>query len=445
MRNIVLGFLALILISTFGGCVFEGRFEGLAPGPWRASLLLDGRKNQRADQPKSKYSIKIEKFKFEEVSEGELPFLMEITHVTLDSFYIDILNGEERVRIPSEDIIYGKDRRTGFDTLRIEFPHYDSYITARYEASVIEGDYVLKTKPNYRIPFIAKQGQNYRFSQLRKEPITDVSGKWEVLFEIDTDNPYKAIGEFKQEGNYLTGTFLTETGDYRYLEGTIQANKLYLSTFDGSHAFLFEAKILDDGSMIGSFRSGNHYRTIWEAKRNPKVTLGDAYELTYLKKGYDKLAFSFPNTKGEKVSLEDENYKGKVRIAQIFGTWCPNCADETAVLVDYLKENPNKNLEVIGLAYENHKDFNRAAQAVEKMKNRFDVPYEMLVAGTSSKKAAAETLPMLNAIISFPTMIFIDKKGKVRKIHTGFSGPATSEFKEFKTDFKKIVDELLAE
>ena len=40
---------------------------------------------------------------------------------------------------------------------------------------------------------------------------------------------------------------------------------------------------------------------------------------------------------------------------------------------------------------------------------------------------------MLNHVLSYPTSIFIDKTGKVRKIHTGFNGPATGEkFTEFK-------------
>ncbi|MGB0985287.1 MAG: peroxiredoxin family protein [Saprospiraceae bacterium] len=445
MKNTALVFLAIMMSATFNSCVFEGRFEGLAPGPWRASLLLDGRKGEQASGKKSKYSLEIQKFQFEEVSEGELPFIFEVTHTSMDSFFIEIINGEERIKVPTEHISYYRDRTNGHNKLRIDFPHYDAYIQGRFEENVFEGEYVLTTKDDYSIPFVAKQGQNYRFSQLRKPPKMDVSGEWEVTFGLDTDEPYKAIGEFKQDGNYLTGTFLTETGNYRYLEGTIQADKLYLSTFDGSHAFLFEAKILEDSSLIGSFRSGSHYRTLWEAKRNSNVELASEYELTYLKEGYDELAFSFPNTENKPVSLKDEAYDGKVKIVQILGTWCPNCGDETMFLSDYLNKNKNENLAVIGLAYERHSEFDKAAAAVNRMKKRFDVPYEMLIAGTSSKIEAAKTLPMLNAIISYPTMIFIGKKGKVRKIHTGFAGPATSKYDDFKKEFEETVELLLNE
>ena len=47
---------------------------------------------------------------------------------------------------------------------------------------------------------------------------------------------------------------------------------------------------------------------------------------------------------------------------------------------------------------------------------------------------------------SYPTSIFIDKKGNVRKIHTGFNGPATGDkYSEFIVEFESFVVELLSE
>jgi thiol-disulfide isomerase/thioredoxin len=448
MKKLIVFTFLFSCLTLWNSCVFEDPYEGLAPGKWRVNLLLDGRKNQRIDSNKrDKFQLKPKTdVQYEEVTEGELPFVWEVFHTSPTDFYIEIINGEERIKIPQEHIKYGKDKTNGYDTIRIDFPHYDAYFTGRFEENILQGDYVLTTKANYVIPFTARYGEDYRFTQLKKTPKLDVSGEWEVTFEVEEGgNPYKAIGEFQQKGNYLTGTFRTETGDYRFLEGTIQANKLYLSVFDGSHAFLFEAKIMEDGTLFGFFRSGNDYKCLWEAKRNPNFKLADPYSLTYLKEGYSKFDFSFPNTKGQKVSLTDPAYKGKVKIVQILGTWCPNCGDETQFLSNYLKTNANANLAVIGLAYERHEEFDKAAGVVNRMKKRFDVPYEILVAGTSDKQAAAQTLPMLNAVISFPTMIFIDKKDKVRKIHTGFSGPATSEYEDFIKTFEADVAELLRE
>jgi len=98
------------------------------------------------------------------------------------------------------------------------------------------------------------------------------------------------------------------------------------------------------------------------------------------------------------------------------------------------------------LAYEAKDDFNYAKSRVEKMKTRLNVDYDFLIAGNFDKEAAAKTLPMLNHVMSFPTSIFIDKKGNVRKIHTGFSGPATGEYyAKYKEEFNSLMDILLKE
>jgi len=306
----------------------------------------------------------------------------------------------------------------------------------------MEGVWVVPSRGNYQIPFIAKHGEGHRFSTVKKKPAMDISGKWQVTF-LD-DKPYYGIGEFKQVENKLTGTFMTETGDYRFLEGEVQDNKVYLSVFDGAHAFLYEAKInANDSTMIGSFRSGKHYKTVWEAKKNENAKLKNPNDLTFLKEGYDKIEFSFPNSDGKMISLEDEKYQGKAKIIQIFGTWCPNCRDETNFLKEYLSNNKHTDLEIIGLAFEKHRELDKAKASVKRYKDKLNLPYEMLIAGYSNKKEAAKSLPMLNHILSYPTMIFIDKNDKVTKIHTGFNGPATSEFENYKKEFEENVQEIL--
>ena len=273
---------------------------------------------------------------FEEATEAQLPFTFEVIYENENEFRVEVINGAERIVVPKEDIYIGLDRRVGKDTFLIKFPIYESYIKGLFESRVMEGEWVVTNRENYRIPFVAKFGKNYRFTQLKKTPKIDVSGKWEVHFQglEDPDDNWPGIGEFKQEGNKLEGTFRTETGDYRYLEGTIQDKKVYLSVFDGAHAFLFEAKILEDNSMVGLFRSGKHYQASWTATKNEDFELSDPNELTFLKEGYDKVSFSFANPAGEIISLENEGYKNKAKIVQIFGTWCPNCREETSFLVD---------------------------------------------------------------------------------------------------------------
>ena len=79
----------------------------------------------------------------------------------------------------------------------------------------------------------------------------------------------------------------------------------------------------------------------------------------------------------------------------------------------------------------------------KRYKEKLNLPYDMLVAGYYDKKEAVGSLPMLNHILSYPTMIFIDKNDQVKKIHTGFAGPATSEYENFKKDFNQTVIDLV--
>jgi hypothetical protein len=71
----------------------------------------------------------------------------------------------------------------------------------------------------------------------------------------------------------------------------------------------------------------------------------------------------------------------------------------------------------------------------------------LITGATASDDSKTEkTLPQLTPIRSFPTNIFIDKKGMVRQIKGNFYGPGTGKYHEdFKKEFYSIVDGLLSE
>ncbi len=435
MKRVLIIFFSTYLLT---GCfTIENRHTGIPPGTWRGTLdvnpILGG--PPVAD-------LEDQQFNYDDTPPNYLPFTFDIVYENENDFYVELINGEER--IPVKEVFFGRKKSTNKDTFLINFPIYDAYIEGIYSERVMQGHWVVNYKKNYTVPFVAKYGKNYRFTQLKEQPVMDISGKWSVQFE-DSDGPYPGVGVFEQKGNHVTGTFLTETGDYRYLEGTIQKNKLFLSVFDGSHAFLFEAKILEDQTMIGSFKSGKHYQATWTGKKEDTAVLADPNSLTYLKEGYDQVEFAFSNEDGEIITLGDERYKNKVKLVQIFGTWCPNCRDETRFLVDYLKKHPSKDLEVIGLAFEKYKDTDKSQAAIKRYKQGMNIPYELLLAGDANKTEAAKALPMLNHILAYPTLLFIDKQNKVRKIHTGFSGPATEGYELFGKEFEVTIAEMLAE
>ncbi|MFM2269263.1 MAG: hypothetical protein RL757_2704 [Bacteroidota bacterium] len=431
---------AAVSFLMLQGCVtIDNHFTKIAPGMWRGILRLE--ESKVTANPKGSPLEEKMNFKFDEATNGELPFQMEVKYTTPEVFEIELINGAERIKVESRDIIFKKGIGTDRDTLSILFPVYGSRIEGIVQERMIDGNYI--NAKGIATKLLMRQGDAFRFSTLSKKPDIDISGEWETTLGISDSIPEKAIGEFQQNGNHLSGTFRTETGDYRYLDGEIQANKMYLSTFDGSHLFLFEGKISKD-SIYGIFRSGISYKTLWSAKRNKNFKLRAADSLTFLKPGFATLDFNFKNTEGKNIAPNNPEYAGKVRIITIMGTWCPNCRDETNFLVEYLHKNKDMNLGVIGLAFERSPE--AAAKQLPIYKERLKVPYEIAVAATTTQKdQAAKALPALNAIIGYPTMIVMDKKGKVRKIFTGFDGPATSKYKTFQQEFDDLMRKLNSE
>ncbi|MEW7292795.1 peroxiredoxin family protein [Aquimarina sp. 2304DJ70-9] len=365
----------------------------------------------------------------------QLPFLFEV----MDDQTLKIFNAEETIDVDEVEI-FG-------DSIKIKFPVFEGYVAAKFVDSMnISGSFV-KESLDRIVPFTATYGEQDRF-EIHSKPLYDITGNWETVFSQDDEaDRYIAKGSFTQNGNIVSGTFRTTTGDYRYLEGVLNNDQLQLSTFDAAHAFLFTAKVTDS-TMNGYFYSGNHWKEPFTAKKNETYELPSEDSLTYLKKGYDTFDFNFPNAKGDQVSLKDARFKDKVVIVQIMGTWCPNCMDETKYYVDFYTQNKEKDVEIVALAFEYAKTKEKAFKSIERLQKKLKVEYPILLAqyGTSDKQKAQEKLPMLNHVLSYPTTIFIDKKGQVRKIHTGFNGPATGQkYIDFKKDFEEFVNQLLLE
>ncbi len=425
-------FIAIAIL--FSGCIeFDQPYKVLAPGIWRVEMPLIPH-----IAPKERRDAALSTA--QELTEGKLPFLLEVFNPTEDSIYIEIINGKERIAV--KDIQFGRDPETTRDTIRINFPIYDTYIVADIDGNKMDGFWHVKSKKNYKIPFSARYGKNHRFTTLKKMPVMDITGRWPTVFSPGADE-YQAIGVFQQDGNHLAGTFMTETGDYRFLDGTIQADKIYLSTFDGSHAFLFEGKINPkDSTITGSFRSGTHYQTTWQAKKDDASVLKDAEKLVQAKDLTTPVNFTMSTPDGRQISLDDPALAGKPTILQIMGTWCPNCRDEGAFLANYLNHHPDLPINIIGLAFEKHDDINRNMAIIQKYKEVLNIPYDIVHAGKPKKENILTIFPQLDDFMAYPTMIFLDENRKILKIHTGFNGPATPEYTHFKKEFDKNIKEI---
>jgi thiol-disulfide isomerase/thioredoxin len=355
-----------------------------------------------------------------------------------------VINDTERLRIT--------DVKQKGDSLFFSMPVFESsFLTKINKDGSLQGTWVKGTsREPQQWPFKAIPGKSYRFPLTDGNAKKNISGKWAVTFINSVNGKVlKAIALFKQQKNKLTGSFLTPSGDYRYLDGVVTGDSLKLSTFDGSHAYYFTAKIDNENQISGGrYFAGYAGLQTWTAVKDDKAPLPEQDAPASLKPGETGLNFAFNDSDDKLVSIKDERFSDKVVIVQIMGSWCPNCMDETKFLSEYYRKNKNRGIEIVALAYEYSTDLQRSKASLRKFQQRFHVEYPMLITGVTSgdEQRTEKTLPQLTPIRSFPTTIFIDKKGNVRKIEPVFYGPGTGDYyQEFLKEFNKTVDGLLGE
>jgi thiol-disulfide isomerase/thioredoxin len=372
---------------------------------------------------------------------GELPFGLDLERDG-PGWTGFLINGPERLKV-REVAVDGSH-------LEIKMPGYENRLTADAKDGQLEGE-LFVSKPGGKeqhLTLHAQFEQTYRFFPQPSGASTDLSGRWSVTFSTDDGKEETAVGEFSQSNDVVTGTFLAEGGDHRYLAGQVHGDELYLSTFDGAHAFLYKAKISgpDNSALAGDFWFGSAVHERWTAKRDANAALRDPYTVTTLRGATEGFDFAFPDLAGNTVTSKDAKFHDKVLVITLAGSWCPNCHDEAAFLEQLYREYRAQGLEVVSLMFEHFGDFERAAAAATRFRQQYGIDYTTLIAGVSDLDEASKKLPMLTQFNGFPTTIIVDRKGRVRKIHTGFSGPATGEhYTKFVVEFKNNLEQLLAE
>lgn len=356
-----------------------------------------------------------------------LPFFLE-SNDTGGKQVFHIVNGAEKIPL---------DFKKNQDSVRLDFQEMDSYLIFKYtDARNIRG-YWQNNRKGSRFSLHGSKGNFKRFESSSGLSPKKIEESYEITFGNDQDN-WPAIGLFNQKGDELSGTFLTETGDYRFLDGNVFGDQLYLSCFDGAHAFVFTAKIFGD-SLSGRFYSGASYQTNWRGALNQEATIGDPNKLTYLSDtSYDLAAMKFKSLfmGNKKIKFK----KHPLTVIQIMGSWCPNCLDETNYFKVLHQEYGDKGIQIIALGFESQKTKKGRKKHLKEFSKKAKIPYDVFLAGKASKKEASRKFSMLNGISSFPTTLFVDQRGEIIHIHTGFYGPGTGVYYE---RYKKETEGLI--
>lgn len=377
-----------------------------------------------------------------DVNGDPLPFEFEVKGKRAEDATFTLINGSRR-----DDF---KVQQTAPDTLFIKMNTYDAAIEAKIESRErLVGVYksLVPSQRGSDLPFVGEYGKKYRFVEPASnvKPAADLNGKWaiEILSKGPANNQ---VALLQQQGNRLGGVFMTVVGDTRELAGTVQGNEFLLSGFTGPSPVLVKGTIEEDGSLSGAISLGIYRTTKFQGRKQTDVELPDPYKLTYLKPGYSKLDFTFPDLNGNPVSLSDAKYQGKVVLVEIIGSWCPNCTDQTRFLAPWYKANKDRGVEIIAIAFEQEDSLEYARYTLGKLREFFDIKYDIVFGGIADKKVATEKLGALNFMAAFPTTIVIDRKGEVREIYTGYTGEITGEyFQDYVRKFNANMDSLLAE
>jgi len=376
---------------------------------------------------------------------GELPFGLEILQVD-GGIEAVLVNGPERrpgIRIEKKT---GKSKI--HDRWLLHLDPYDALLDVKVSAggTRLDGEWrKRKTADTWRtLPFHADHGsiEPYGAGTHCRDDLLE--GRWQVQFAADE---LPSVGMFTADGDCrITGTFLNATGDYRYLAGGADDTRLQLSTFDGAHAFLFQATLVGPDALEGDFWSADTWHETWTAERNLDAVIPDSFQQTRWTGKIELSDLEFPDVNGIVRNLASPEFRGKVRMIEIMGTWCPNCNDSTRFLTELHDRYSDQGLSIVALAFEATGEFETDATQVRRYMEHHGVEFPMLVAGINDKTKATASLQALDRIRSFPTTIFIGRDGKVRKVHSGFEGPATGKaYERLRQSYQEIILELLRE
>lgn len=359
------------------------------------------------------------------VGQVPVPFRLDLVNqgATATGYLFD---GEQRIASSAGSYQDGK--------LHLHFDLYNSDLEATVRGTVMDGTYTRRggkkttertvTAVRYTPPSTGQQ-------------TASLAGSWQ-LTSLDAKEKADWKMVLQQNGAEVTGAILRLDGDTGAMTGTFQDGKLSISHFSGARPALLEGQLKPDGTLALVLDRDLHLKGV----RNDEAAAPDAFHATTMKNPQEPFHFEGTDADGHALSSTDSRFRGKVVIASIGGSWCPNCMDEAPFLVDLYRRYHDRGLEIVGLNFESgNTPYDRGR--VKTFVAKYDLPYPVIIAGTTDDAKAK--LPQLENFSAFPTTIFIGRDGLVHGIHDGFASVATgAEHAKLKQETDEIVEGLLA-
>jgi peroxiredoxin len=331
-------------------------------------------------------------------------------------------------------------------TLVLNLEHYLTKITATVNDGKLVGR--VEMRGDKSAEGSAFQAQRYAPKPAVAGNVPSINGQWIVPFDsAKGEKAWRFIA--KQNGADVSAAILRVDGDTGALTGSYQDGEFVLSHFDGSRPYLLVVTPLPDGTLDldqkgGGPRQGKlvAYRPeVAHAKGLPEPA--DYVKHTTARDSNEVFAFSSPDVNGKIVSNQDAKFKGKVVLAIVTGTWCPNCHDEAQYLVQLYKKYRDRGLEIVALDFEEPEQQDELAR-VRAFTRQYGVEYTYLIEGAPAEMW--EKVPQLMNLNTWPATVFIHRDGRVDHVHSGFAAPASGEFNaQLKQEFTSTIERLLNE
>jgi thiol-disulfide isomerase/thioredoxin len=353
--------------------------------------------------------------------------------------------------------------------LVLKAEHYLTTISATLKNGELVGDTELQG-PGYHLKYGFHAVKHVEgVADTAKAP--SIAGSWEIPLDSPSSKGEKSFRFIvRQQGNDVAASILRIDGDTGAYSGSYQNGKWVLSHFDGHRPGVIEVSANADGTLavvahnealLRALQGNDNdakgyseerygaltphylaYRTqVARAKGLPPPD--DFLAHTVARDRNETFAFNFPDADGRKVSNEDPRFKGKVVLAIVTGTWCPNCHDEAQYLVQLDRKYRDKGLAIVALDFEEPEQQDGLVRERAFVK-QYGVKYTYLIAGAPSDMW--EKVPQLSNLNTWPATVFVGRDGKVRAVHSGFASPASGEFNaQLQQEFTSTIEQLLAE
>lgn len=348
--------------------------------------------------------------------------------------------------------------------LVLDLEHYLTTINAKLEGGQLNGSVLAQGR---------ESSAQYTFRATRHvdapasaAAAPQIAGTWIIPLATPSSKGEKAFRfVVQQRGAEVAGAILRIDGDTGSYSGAFKDGRWVLSHFDGGRPGVIQVTPKSDGTLEirqqvdrpakasgeygnDSTPDGRYANSLTAYRADVAAAKGlpqpeDFLTHTTASNPDDTFKFSFPDADGRLVTQDDPRFKGKVVVAVVTGTWCPNCHDEAQYLVQLDKTYRDQGLAIVALNFEepDQQDTLKRQKAFIK---QYGVKYTYLTAGSPAQMW--EKVPQLNHLDTWPATVFIGRDGKVKAVHSGFASPASGEFHaQLQQEFTSRIEHLLSQ